>query len=464
MNKLFKVLSTTLLIFTIVSAFAFTPGTSLNKEIDVCAQAGISCIRNVGECEDGYLKWDLSDSVPGSIPFINLNGSNMARLRQRFRDNYPAEVVCINQSQVGSIIKFVQRGSVDDRYIVYDGNVLHQEVARYCPVSMSVGVSLENYAACCPVDTTNLVPVAEIRMRSDSEYLLNRTYDRDTLSYVACCPEGFNYYTANIGAPRSLPSGQCVMFDSFGGLGFSRNDTLTGAILEIIPGSSYQTFLSGYVIDGLDFRHSTPAIGANFICPDPSYRCVTFKDGSGANIQAPEDAGRLSGDSGNAFNDACDVCFKDGDIMGIDSTSGEVLICDGGRPTRPIRMEGVNNSISDTQACLRAEGGLSGEAFGQCKSCRESGGVWTGLGCQDTSPTGMITWIIRVAYGVMGGVALIQFIIAGIYYQTGQEDKVREARKGIMATITGLAVLTFSILILRIIGVNILDILPVGTI
>jgi len=49
-------------------------------------------------------------------------------------------------------------------------------------------------------------------------------------------------------------------------------------------------------------------------------------------------------------------------------------------------------------------------------------------------------------------------------YQTGDEARIKAARESIIKTLTGLAVLVFSILILRIIGINILDVLPVGSV
>jgi len=64
----------------------------------------------------------------------------------------------------------------------------------------------------------------------------------------------------------------------------------------------------------------------------------------------------------------------------------------------------------------------------------------------------------------MGGVALLQLILVGLIYQQGKEDKIKEAREKFLATLTGLAVLVFSVLILRVLGVNILDVIPAGTI
>lgn len=160
----------------------------------------------------------------------------------------------------------------------------------------------------------------------------------------------------------------------------------------------------------------------------------------------------------------CQKCFLEGEPIGIIDDKLAFCTRDGFIEGQLKTEELVNGSVSDTIACLRSEGGTTGENYRLCKSCREQGGTWSGLGCIDSTPVGVITWIIRIAYGVMGGVALIQFIIAGVYYQTGQEEKVKEARKNIIATISGLALLTFSIVILRIIGVNLLDIIPIGSI
>lgn len=103
--------------------------------------------------------------------------------------------------------------------------------------------------------------------------------------------------------------------------------------------------------------------------------------------------------------------------------------------------------------------------FQQCSQCiRESNGTWTeAFGCIVTTPEGIFTALIRVALGVMGGVALIRITYLGIITaQSSDEGKIAEARKGVIATLAALAVVVFSVLILRIIGVNILNVVPAG--
>lgn len=98
----------------------------------------------------------------------------------------------------------------------------------------------------------------------------------------------------------------------------------------------------------------------------------------------------------------------------------------------------------------------------QCDSCLIAGGTWTGLGCIATTPEGIFSSIIRIVLGTMGGVALLRVIYLGYLYQSKDEKKIAEARAGVISTLAGILVVLFSVLILRIIGVNILNVVPAG--
>lgn len=97
-----------------------------------------------------------------------------------------------------------------------------------------------------------------------------------------------------------------------------------------------------------------------------------------------------------------------------------------------------------------------------CEQCIGLGGIWIAIGCVDPSPVGILTRLVQIGVGVMGGVALIQLIYAGIMYQAGNKEKIAQARSQVSSTLLGLAVLVFSILILQTIGVNVLDITSAG--
>ena len=98
----------------------------------------------------------------------------------------------------------------------------------------------------------------------------------------------------------------------------------------------------------------------------------------------------------------------------------------------------------------------------QCKACVDLGNTWTAIGCINTSISGIFTELVRIALGVMSGVVLLRMIYLGYIYQSGDTGKIAEARSGVIATIAGIVVVVFSVVILRVIGVNVLDIVPKG--
>lgn len=153
----------------------------------------------------------------------------------------------------------------------------------------------------------------------------------------------------------------------------------------------------------------------------------------------------------------CGRCYTAREAIAVDGN--KLVIC--GSNGLPERIDLVNNNIADTLAVLGAD---SAENADFIANCRATGGIPVALGCIDTTPVGIITGLIRIALGTMGGVALIQLIVVGLRYMQGEEGEIKKAREQLVATLTGLATLIFSVLILRILGVNILDIIPAGTI
>lgn len=180
-------------------------------------------------------------------------------------------------------------------------------------------------------------------------------------------------------------------------------------------------------------------------------------------MAAPEKVTGLDGSlvvKANALDSlslTCKQCYENGDVIYTDTKSQTLSTCNNGSVKETALVAG---SSSITAGYLISDP-ANKEAY---LACFNSGGIWTAIGCVDPTPIGILTGIIRIAFGVMGGVALLQVIYAGIMYQMGNEEKIKEARKMITATILGLVVLVFSIVILRVIGINVLDILPSGSV
>lgn len=98
---------------------------------------------------------------------------------------------------------------------------------------------------------------------------------------------------------------------------------------------------------------------------------------------------------------------------------------------------------------------------GRCDKCVQGGGAWTAIGCFDGNLSTFISQqILGTGVGIAGGISLLCLMFAAFQMQTsrGNAEKVKKAQEMMTNCITGLMVILFSILILRIIGVNILRI------
>ena len=84
----------------------------------------------------------------------------------------------------------------------------------------------------------------------------------------------------------------------------------------------------------------------------------------------------------------------------------------------------------------------------------------TAIGIVKTDPTSFVISIFNIVLGIAGGIALILIILAGYRYMTsqGNPEAVKAANEQLTAAIVGLLFIIFSFVILRTIGVDILQI------
>lgn len=98
---------------------------------------------------------------------------------------------------------------------------------------------------------------------------------------------------------------------------------------------------------------------------------------------------------------------------------------------------------------------------GDCNECfnRPDGGVYTPFGCIDTSPNLFIQRILQIAISLAGGIAFLMILYGAFVTMTsaGNPERLNGGREIITSAVAGLLLIIFSTIILRIIGVDILQ-------
>lgn len=281
-------------------------------------------------------------------------------------------------------------------------------------------------------------------------------------NFAICCPipqgarpGGTNYPYQNNQAPLTTV-GQCMDINNVP----VSDQSYVGdrAIIDGIPGGLTK---SSSIINVAPTGGSSKVCGQSSVCS-----VVTSRDGPPTGVS---NAIRLKNSSGgntnqyvvpaqdlaiNGNNISCSRCFNSGEAISVEAN--QLLVCDSTNLVKKQRL--INNNVNDTLAFLATDS--TNQPI--LAACRGQNGIYIAIGCVDPTPIGIITGLIRIALGVTGGIALVLLIAAGIAYQSGEEARIEEARNRLFSVLSGLAVLIFSVLILRIIGVNVLDVVPEG--
>ncbi len=504
---------------TLLSISPFNPVRLTNPKdtLEVCAQdigwedlgTGVSCVPNYSSCGSGF---NILESALGAR---YVNGISQSQLISSLEASYGTDInrICTTENFSDITIRWMTGGeynAAQTQNIPSVGDTLSgKAIPRFCPAGWQaqIGTQRFNFATgypsgCCPTGF-KFVNVAEQQDPSASQngvccrlptvsgvgtpHKYATSEFGGTLEIAGCYDENENLIYAVDDAESQSPSRDySTLADA---IEAAEEGNIIVGIKQTAGG--YNPSVSFAESSGNSTTVVKPQLGLGFGLAFPGNintiaesklskeRCRNNVGCfiSSAGIVSPRNI--VGSDGVNVFDNpsnsslTCERCFSPGEPVEVDTTTNLLSICD---PTAPnaIREQPLcNSSVIDTIACLGGSNSTSQNAnsdgvgstnYDLCCACRVQGGVWTGIGCTDTTPAGLITGLIRIVYGVMGGVALIMLIYAGIMYQTGNEANVKQARESIIRTITGLIVLTFSILILRIIGINVLDILPSGSI
>lgn len=93
--------------------------------------------------------------------------------------------------------------------------------------------------------------------------------------------------------------------------------------------------------------------------------------------------------------------------------------------------------------------------------CNNGNGISTALGCIPVNTTSdFVAWFLRWLIGIAGGIAFLMIVFSSFQIMTasGDPQKLQGGRELLTAAISGLVLIIFSVFLLRLIGVTILNI------
>ncbi|EKE05907.1 MAG: hypothetical protein ACD_19C00151G0002 [uncultured bacterium] len=99
---------------------------------------------------------------------------------------------------------------------------------------------------------------------------------------------------------------------------------------------------------------------------------------------------------------------------------------------------------------------------GACEQCVNENKVPTPFGCISAEPQEFVEKLLKIAMGVAGGIAFLMILYGGftIMMSAGNPEKLNSGKEIITSAISGLLLIVFSAVILRIIGIDILGGFP----
>ena len=114
---------------------------------------------------------------------------------------------------------------------------------------------------------------------------------------------------------------------------------------------------------------------------------------------------------------------------------------------------------SSTNKCYPGHGCTSSSTTEDNITCDSGNGVQTALGCIPTDPRELVKWVFPYLLGLGGLSAFSLIVFSGIQILTsgGNPEKIQGAKETITSAVTGLLFIILSLFLLRLIGVDVLE-------
>ena len=229
------------------------------------------------------------------------------------------------------------------------------------------------------------------------------------------------------------------------------------SITDYAPGADgiWRSIPFGYevVAGASDAENPGLTVGGSLMCCPGDYQSIsTYRGGAGQ--CAAEDLINMPPGSYNAITDCCK------------KISGQTLIPAGPGVPSYLLKGGVD--IKKAVPCSTVNKDLQVDICSQisrsdersrCNLCKKENGVYTAIGCIRNTGSGIVTNVARFLIGTLGGIILLIILISGFRIATSRGDvkAIQQARESLTAAISGAFLIVFSMVLLQVIGVKILQ-------
>lgn len=126
------------------------------------------------------------------------------------------------------------------------------------------------------------------------------------------------------------------------------------------------------------------------------------------------------------------------------------------------KLTKIMQMIPNEDANIKEKATRSIHAFAGCLTCANRGGYYSAIGCLPINDLGsfVTTLAFQIGLGLAGAFCILCMIYSAIIMQTsgGNSEAIGNAQKTLMSCLSGLALIIFSVFIIRFIGVDILRI------
>lgn len=124
------------------------------------------------------------------------------------------------------------------------------------------------------------------------------------------------------------------------------------------------------------------------------------------------------------------------------------------------KLTTLTQMISDPNAKEKATRSI--HAFASCLTCANRGGYYSAIGCLPINDLGsfITTLAFQIGLGIAGAFCILCMIYSAIIMQSsgGNSEAIENSQKTLMSCLSGLALIIFSVFIIRFIGVDLLRI------